>query len=239
MDGRPGAPSPPHGAPITLTQQSPTPDSQTRRDDDLDDLLGDNPVGMPEESAAAGSTPGDRPVANENPVPMEQVDAMLADRVEDGEEASIDDLLGDDERTHGPEAADTGAPPELTGATAFPEVPPRPPLVPAPEEMAEAKGADAVAVAFELDAEEAEQKIASVPETPKHTRGVAVEAMGTVLPPQGIVERLRRTCAAINRPTAHLPPDLRNLVGYAGLVTIFLATLLVVGKIFWVLIFEA
>ena len=201
-----------------MTQQSPTPGSQTRLDDDLDDLLGDNPVGMPEESAAAGATPGDRPVANENPVPMEQVDAMLADRVEDGEEASIDDLLGDDERTHGPEAADTGAPPELTGATAFPEVPPRPPLVPAPEEMAEAKGADAVAVAFELDAE---------------------EAMGTVLPPQGIVERLRRTCAAINRPTAHLPPDLRNLVGYAGLVTIFLATLLVVGKIFWVLIFEA
>ena len=244
-----------------MTQQAPTGDSQTQLDDDLDNLLDDEPAteddtsNEPSEQITADAAPA--AAVAETPVPLEHIDAMLANRADEEEYGSIDDLLGDDDdddENDADEEAKPGYPGEDVEPTAdvdatvsFPEVASGPPLAPAPtpEEIAVMHGADSTAVAGELDANLAEQDaMASASDAvPKSRRGRAAVArlvrLAKRVQPRHVIVKVRRLCATINRPVGNLPPDIRNMIGYAGLVTIFMAALLVVGKIAWVLFFAA
>lgn len=53
---------------------------------------------------------------------------------------------------------------------------------------------------------------------------------------QGLPERIQRLCAWLNRPLNRLAPSKRTAVGYIGLVTVFNASILLIGKLIGVVL---
>lgn len=219
-----------------MTQQVPAQDSESRLDDDLDALLDDDPEAETDEKSTW------TPVTETTgAVPLDQIDAMLADRADEEAEdvfGSIDDLLGEEEAAP-PEPTTAAA--ASTGPVTLPDLTAGPPLAPTPLPMDETalEGAGADAVASELADDEASHSLADslAAESPRHGPGLLARAK-TLLPRIDLHRLLaigQRSCSTINRPVRNLPPDMRNMVGYTGLVTIFTATLLILGKLIWVL----
>lgn len=216
-----------------MTQQVPAQDSESRLDDDLDALLDDDPEAeMNEKSTWTPVT------ETTGTVPLEQIDAMLADRADEEAEdvfGSVDNLIGDKEEAAPPEPATAAAP--STGPVTLPDLTAGPPPAPLPMDETALEGAGADAVASELADDEASHALTdSLADEPPRRGPLA--GTKTLLSRIGLRRLLaigQRSCSTINRPVRHLPPDMRNMVGYTGLVTIFTATLLILGKMIFVL----